>query len=166
MITRQQLIDSLVKECEIAKHLFSKIPADAYDYRPSEKQRSTLELLRYLAVCGSASTHVMLNGSDWKLWKPFTDSMLEMKAEDFPAAMDRQAQALSEMIGSIPEEHFSAVEVKHPTGETMTLGLGLVRMPLSWLTAYRMQLFLYAKQSGAVELSTSNNWQGRDRQPK
>ncbi|HEU4719128.1 MAG TPA: hypothetical protein VFU15_14895 [Bacteroidia bacterium] len=165
MISRQQLIDSLVKECNVSKHLFSRIPTDAYDFRPTEKQRSTLELLRYLAYCGSAPIHVMLNGSDWKTqWKPYTESVARMRPEEFPAAMDRQAEEMTRMINSIPDEDFTTKEVKHPTGEVMTLGLGLVRMPLSWLTAYRQQLFLYAKQSGAHELGTSNNWHGRDRQ--
>lgn len=163
MITRQQLIDSLVKETEIIKHLYEKIPAGALDFRPTEKQRSTIELLRYLAVCGSAPLHVMLNDSDWKLWKPFTEHIQEMKAEEFPAAMDRQVAQMIEMINSIPEADLMEKEVKHPTGEVMLLGLGLIRMPFSWLTAYRMQLFLYVKQSGGEALGTSNNWSGRDR---
>lgn len=164
MVTRQQILDSITKECTIIKHLYSKIPADSFDFRPSEKQRSTTELLRYLAVCGSASMHVMLNGSDWKLWKPYTEKSAELQPEEFTAAMDTQLAEITRMLNAIPEADFFEKEVKHPTGEAMTLGLGIIRMPLSWLTAYRMQLFLYAKQAGATELGTSNNWMGADRQ--
>lgn len=28
------------------------------------------------------------------------------------------------------------------------------------MTAYRMQLFLYAKAAGAVDLTTADNWRG------
>lgn len=166
MITRQQALDSILQECEIIKHLYTKIPADAFDFRPTEGQRSTLELLRYLAICGSAPLHVMLNDSDWKTWKPYTESVQQMTAEEFPAAMEKQKEEITRMINSIPEEDFATKEVKRPTGEVMTLGLGIIRMPLSWLTAYRMQLFLYAKQSGAPDLATSNNWSGMDRPKK
>lgn len=166
MINRQQFLECVLSECNISKHLFSKIQADAYDFRPTENQRSTSELLRYLAVCGSASMHVMLNNSDWKTWKPYTERISEMKPEDFPAAMDAQMAEITRMINSVAEEDFTAKEAKNPMGETMTLGLGLIRMTLGWLTAYRMQLFLYAKQSGAPEIGTSNNWAGTDRQKK
>lgn len=165
MISREQFIESLLKECEICKHLYTKIPADKFEFRPSESQRSKLELLRYLAVCGSASMHVMLHDSDWKLWKPYTDSVSNMTPEEFPAAMDRQAEEMKKMMNSIPEEDFLTKEVKHPTGATMPLGVGLMRMSYSWLVAYRMQLFLYLKQVGVPDLHTSNVWNGVDRKP-
>ena len=40
------------------------------------------------------------------------------------------------------------------------LGRALLEMPLKWMTAYRMQLFLYAKAAGAVDLTTADNWRG------
>ncbi len=165
MISREQFLDALLKECQICKHLYSKIPADAFDFRPTEGQRSKLELLRYLAVCGSASMNVLINDSDWKLWKPYTDSVSTMTPEEFPAAMDRQAEEMTKMMNSIPEEDFMNREVKHPTGTTMPLGAGLMRMSYSWLVAYRMQLFLYLKQAGVPDLHTSNAWAGKDRTP-
>lgn len=165
MISREHLLESLRKETSVIKHLYEKIPADAFDYRPTEKQRSVLELLRYLSVCGAASMHVITNGSDWKTWKPFTDRSANMEAKDFPAAMDLQMKEMTDMLNAIPEEDFMNKEVKHPTGDLMPLGAGLIRMPFSWLTAYRMQLFLYLKQVGVTEIGTSNAWHGRDRTP-
>ena len=52
MISRQQFLDSVSREINIIKHLYTKIPAGTLDFRPSEKQRSTMELLRYLAASG------------------------------------------------------------------------------------------------------------------
>ena len=126
MISRENFIKALQKECEICKHLYTKIPADNFDFRPTEGQRSKLELLRYLAVCGSASMHVMLHDSDWKLWKPYTDAVSTMTPEEFPAAMDRESEEMTKMMLSIPEEDFLTKEVKHPTGTTMPLGAGLM----------------------------------------
>lgn len=165
MLSGEQFLDSLLKECEIIKHLYEKIPADSFDFRPSEKQRSFTELLRYLSICGSASMHVMLHDSDWKSWKPFADRSLNMEPKDFPAAMDLEMKEMKEMMNSIPEEDFLNKEVKHPSGGVMPLGIGLMRMTYSWLVAYRMQLFLYLKQVGMTELNTSNAWSGRDRKP-
>jgi len=165
MISREQFLVSLQKECSIIQHLYEKIPSGSFDYRPSEKQRSMTELLRYLAVCGSASMHVMLNGSDWKLWKPYTESSATMDPADFPEALAFQMDEMSRMLSLIPEEDFLTKEVKHPTGELMPLGVGLMRMSYSWLVAYRMQLFLYLKQVGVSEIGTSNAWAGRDRTP-
>jgi hypothetical protein len=165
MISREQFLVSLQKECSIINHLYEKIPTGAFEYRPSEKQRSMIDLLRYLAVCGSASMHVMLNGSDWKLWKPYTESSVAMEAKDFPMAMAHQFDEMSIMLTSIPEDDFLTKEVKHPTGELMPLGVGLMRMSYSWLVAYRMQLFLYLKQVGVMDIGTSNAWAGRDRTP-
>lgn len=158
MISSKQYLHALMKECYTCKHLFAKLPEDAADFRPTPGQRSTLELLRYISVCATASMHVMLNGSDWKLWKPYTERTSTMNFEDFPAAMDRQIEEIEAQYATIQEEDFFTKIVKHPSGEEMQLGEGLIRMPLSWLVAYRMQLFLYAKQCGANELKTADNW--------
>ncbi len=42
-----------------------------------------------------------------------------------------------------------------------TLGLAILNGPLKWLTAYKLQLFLYAKACGA-EIGTANAWAGMD----
>lgn len=166
MLTRNDVLESILKECRISKHLFTKIPEDAFDFKPTENQRTTTGLLRYLSVCGIASLQVMLHDSDWSHWKQYGDVAKEMKPEDFPAAMDKQMAEIEDTFNAIPDSDFQTVMVKHPTGIEMTLGAGILNMTLSWLTAYRMQLFLYAKQSGAHDIGTSNNWSGADRPAK
>ena len=163
MLTRNDIREAILKECRISKHLFTKIPEGMYDYKPTENQRSMTGLLRYLSVCGIASLQVMLHNSDWGQWKVYGDAAKEMKPEDFPEAMDKQMAEMERVFDAIPDADFQEVKVKHPTGTEMTLGAGILNMTLSWLTAYRMQLFLYAKQAGAHEIGTSNNWTGVDR---
>lgn len=54
VLTRQELIESLQNEVRILVHLCGKVEPSMLDYRPTHKQRSTIELLRYLAVMGPA----------------------------------------------------------------------------------------------------------------
>ena len=52
VLTKPELIGLLQNEIRILLHLITKIEPNAVDYRPTEKQRSTIEWLRYLAVMG------------------------------------------------------------------------------------------------------------------
>ena len=46
VLTKEELIGSLQNEVRILQHLCTKIEPSMIDYRPTPKQRSTLELLR------------------------------------------------------------------------------------------------------------------------
>ena len=48
VLTKSELITSLQHEVHILLHLAGKIDRAALDYRPSPKQRSTIELLSTL----------------------------------------------------------------------------------------------------------------------
>ena len=37
--------------------------------------------------------------------------------------------------------------------------------PLKWITAHKLQLFLYAKTTSAPGMGTSNAWSGADAKP-
>ena len=52
VLTKEELITSLQNEVRILLHLASKIDRSQLDYRPTPKQRSTIELLRYLTIMG------------------------------------------------------------------------------------------------------------------
>ena len=54
VLTKEELIGKLQHEIHILLHLCSKIKPEMLDYRPTPKQRSTIELLRYLTVMGPA----------------------------------------------------------------------------------------------------------------
>ena len=51
-LTKEELIGSLQNEIRILLHLAGKIDKNKLDYRPTAKQRSTIELLRYLTCMG------------------------------------------------------------------------------------------------------------------
>lgn len=165
MITKDQLAQSLARECDIAIHLFSKLSPDAYEYQPSPEQRTTVALLRYLSICASAGIHCMLH-KDWKLFAEYRERMKEMPAEEFPAAMERQKQEILDFFASTSEETLRTQEAPMPGGGMLLpLGQAIMEGPLKWLAAYKMQLFLYAKATGATELKTSNLWRGVDPKP-
>ena len=52
VLTKSELITSLQDEVRILLHLAGKIDREKLDYRPTPKQRSTLELLKYLSMMG------------------------------------------------------------------------------------------------------------------
>ena len=54
VLTKTELVDSLKNENRILLHLAGKVDRAKLDYRPSAKQRSTLELLPYLSFIGPA----------------------------------------------------------------------------------------------------------------
>ena len=54
VLTKEELIASLQNEVRILLHLAGKIDRTQLDYRPTPKQRSTIEMLQYLSVMGPA----------------------------------------------------------------------------------------------------------------
>lgn len=161
MITKEQLLASMLRECDICLHLFGKFEPAGYAYRPARGQRSTTELLRYLAVCAITPIRCMLSG-DWTQWSALTAQVKEMPAEGFPAAMERQKSELTAWFAEVSEKDLETRIVGLPTGAQVPLGVGVLDGPLKWLTAYKLQLFLYAKAAGADDIGTSNAWRGKD----
>ena len=166
MITKDQLAASMLRDCEVILHLYSKLEPGHAGHRPSEQQRSTLELLRYLSICAVAAVDCMAH-ADWGRFKAFSERAKEMPFEGFPAAMEAQKAALEAFFAGVSEETLETQEAPLPGGRGVsTLGLAILNGPQKWLAAYKMQLFLYAKACGREELGTSNVWGGMDLPPK
>ena len=165
MITKDQLEESMLRECDILVHLYTKLPDGALEYQPSAEQRTTLALLRYLAICAAAGIRCMSQG-DWALFRGYVERVAEMPAADFPAEMERQKKEISDFFASVSEETLTTQEAPMPGGVVkLPLGVAILNGPFKWLAAYKMQLFLYAKAAGATELKTSNLWRGSDPKP-
>lgn len=161
MINKDQIAASMLFECDVAKHLHTKLTAEAYEYKPTGGQRSTLDLLRYLSVCGIAGIRA-LHESNWKAFGRFTDRAATMKAESFPDAMDLQKREIKEYFDSVSERDLETKDAALPIGGTQLLGQAILDLPFKWLPAYKLQLFLYAKATGASEIGTANAWMGID----
>lgn len=166
MLNKEDLIEAMALECRIVKHLYGKLPREDWEatmaYRPSEGQRSTLELLRYIAMCGIASTSTAIEGS-WDAYRRCRDAVAEMTGDRFPAEIDSQLERIRDVLAPLSDQDLLERKAKNPAGVELSLAQALYDMPIRWLIAYRMQLFLYAKALGA-DVATPDNWYGVSRE--
>ncbi|HVZ38590.1 MAG TPA: hypothetical protein VHI13_04890 [Candidatus Kapabacteria bacterium] len=161
MITKNDLLESMIHEANVCKHLHGKIPPDGFDFRPTPGQRSTLELLRYLSLVGIAATRSIIEGS-WDVWGAYAEAARQMAPEDFPGAMDRQMEELRALFARFSDEEFATRRVQLPWRDDVTLEHAVFDTVYKWFVGYKMQLFLYLKLMGRAELGTLNCWRGSD----
>jgi hypothetical protein len=167
VLTKDELIAAFQKEVQIFVHLISKVDPAKIDYRPSAKQRSVLELIRYMTIMAPAMTE-SIKGGDFSneamgaIWGARETASKAMNWEQAVAAIGRQSDDMTRCIGAWTDADFRS-EI-NMFGNSMTRGSALVNMVLSGYAAYRMQLFLYLKAMGREELNTFNLWIGADGQ--
>ena len=161
VLTKPELVASLQNEVRILLHLASKIDRAQLDYRPAPKQRSTMELLKYLSVMGPGLVQAAKAGAfDRAVW---TAAEQAADARDFDqtlAAIAAHSDAYATLLADVSDADFRAVI--EPFGSKTTRGAFIVNLVLSGCAAYRTQLFLYLKACGREELSTMNLWAGVD----
>jgi hypothetical protein len=159
MYRKAEFLKSLKQEAKIVKHLATRIPAGQHEYRPTPAQRSTLELLQYLTFSQLASVEYLVTGS-WDHYEGLMEAAKAVTPGSFAKAIDKQAAAVAKRLAKVADPAIQRKKVKHWSGTAMTLGEGLIETVLKPATAYRMQLFLYAKSSGAADLTSSDCWMG------
>jgi len=161
VLTKPELVTSLQHEVQILLHLAGKIDHRQLDYRPTAKQRSTLELLRYLTVMGPEVVKAVKAGRfDAASW---TAALAEANMRDFDqtlASIAAQKAVYADLIGNIPDAAFR--DEVDMFGRKASRGSIIVNIVLCGCAAYRTQLFLYLKACGRDELSTMNLWAGVD----
>src|SRR5882762_2471513 len=165
VLTKEELIASLQHEVRILVHLAGKVDKSKLDYRPTPKQRSTLELLQYMAIMGPTQVAVIKTGVFDRAalsaaWSPAETAAKAMSFDDAVSAIQKQSDEYARILTAWTEADFRAeIDV---FGRKFTRGWLLVNQVLSGLAAYRMQLFLYLKACGREELNTVNLWAGVD----
>ncbi len=162
MITKEQYIKSALKEIDIIKHLAEKVTPGMLEYRPTPKQRSTLELMQYLGHVVHTSVSAYIAG-DQNLYIELAKNVETVTFENFSAKMDEQADFLKDKVGELAEEDMTRESTIW--GSTAPLAMQLLGV-LKNLVAYKMQLFLYIKSNGNESIGTSNLWAGVDMPPK
>ena len=165
MIPKQQLLDLMVFECNVCKHLFKKIPKGKMNYRPGKKMRSTLELLRYISFCGTECSRIILLDSfktqQWQEYETAAKKSEKLQPGGFLKAMDAQIRDLKKLYAKIPEKDFARRKITMPLGGTLPLGEAMLLTTARFMSGYRMQLFIYAKASGNGKIGTKECWFGR-----
>jgi hypothetical protein len=161
VLTKPELIGSLQKEVDILLHLANKVDRAALDYRPTPKQRSTIELLKYLSVMGPQLVQATKAGG----FDPaaFTAASQAAEARNFDgtlAAIAAHKDTYATLLADMSDADFrTPIEM---FGNKTTKGAFIVNLVLGGCAAYRTQLFVYLKACGRDELSTMNLWAGVD----
>jgi hypothetical protein len=161
VLIKSELIAALQNEVRILLHLAGKIDRAELDYRPSPKQRSSIELLKYLSVMGPELVKATKAGAfDRAVW---TAAVQAADARDFDqtlAVIAAQTDAYATLLADVSDADFR--KEFDGFGTRTTRGAFIVNYVLGGCAAYRTQLFLYLKACGRDELGTMNLWAGID----
>lgn len=161
VLTKAELVAALQNEVRILLHLASKVDRARLDYRPTPKQRSTLELLRYLSMMGPALVRAAKTAEfDMEGWTADEKAAAERDFDQTLAAIAGQTDGYARQLADLSDADLRAeVEI---FGDRSTRGAFLVNLVLCGGAAYRTQLFLYLKACGRDELDSMNLWGGMD----
>jgi hypothetical protein len=162
VLTKAELIALLQKEVRLLLHLTTKIDPSMLDYRSTPKQRSTIELLRYLTTSAPALIQ-------YAKGRPMdADAIAEATRQATSRDFDETLSALAslpdqyaELLADLSDDDLRG-EIMWVDGSRITRGFFLVNYVFGQFTAYRLQLFLYLKACGREELNTMNLWLGAD----
>jgi hypothetical protein len=161
VLTKSELVQALQHEVHILLHLASKLDRAWLEYRPTPKQRNTLQLLQYLTIMGPELIKAAKKGAfDPESW---TAAEKTASGRDFDATLEAiraQKELYAALLADVSDSDFR--EPVQPFGIPTTRGLFIVQLVLGGCAAYRTQLFLYLKACGREELSTMNLWAGAD----
>jgi hypothetical protein len=161
VMTKPELIGSLQNEVRILMHLASKIDRTKLDYRPTPKQRSTLELLQYLSIMGPELIKATKAGTfDTQAWSAAEKIAYSRNFDATLAAIAAQSEAYPALLADVSDADMRAEITMF--GMPTSRGAFLVNLALCGCAAYRTQLFLYLKACGREDLSTANLWAGMD----
>jgi hypothetical protein len=153
----------------ILVHLAGKVTPSEQSYRPTPKQRSTLELLQYMAIMGP--TQIAIIKADGfnrpalsAAWSPAETAAKAMTFDQAIAAITHQGDDYAREFSGWSDEDFRRdVDM---FGRKFSRGALVVSLVINGHAAYRTQLFLYLKSCGHDALGTMNLWGGADMPPK
>ncbi len=161
ILTTSELVAALRNEVRVFLHLTTKIGQAQLHYRPTPRQRSTLELVRYMTFMGPEVMRAAATGTfDTDAWTAAEQAAGTLTLDQAIALLKRQGDDYAGMVEAFTDADLRA-EVA-PFGEPSSRGAFIVNNVLCGCTAYRMQLFLYLKASGREELSSADLWSGVD----
>jgi hypothetical protein len=165
VLTTEELNAALQKEVRILLHLAGKLDIAQLDYRPTSKQRSALELLRYLSYMGPALVSTAKNGSfDREAWGSEAKAADMRNLDETLAVIAGLPDVYARLLSGMTDADFRA-EMTGFDGQKISRGAFIVSLVLGGHAAYRTQLFLYLKACGHEQLGTVNLWRGADAVP-
>jgi len=162
VLTKDELKGLLQNEVRILLHLAGKIDRNKLDYRPTAKQRSTLELLQYLVTMGPILLRAIKAGAfDQAAFQAAAAEAKAMNFDQVMGAIEKQQATYPQLVDEFSDADFRR-EIDLFGGGKTSAGSVIVNLVLGGCAAYRTQLFLYLKACGREELNTMNLWAGAD----
>ncbi len=164
MITPQLLIDALANEFRIMKHLWSKVTAENKDFKLTPSQRSTEEVEQYILSSFPVQISLMVAGKrDNEIATNYSKQFENFSYTDFSKELDNALVKISAEILSLQDtQRQERITIRWMEGPRTRF---LNDYLLTFLGAYKMQLFLQLKASGLTDLWSLNLWAGID-EPK
>jgi hypothetical protein len=161
VLTKSELIASFQNEVRILLHLAGKIEPTMIDYRPTPKQRSTIELLQYLTMMAPAMIDAIQAGAfDGEQWAAAEAAASARNVTATVAALAAQSETYATQLAAWTDAELRGeITMFNQTGSR---GFFLVNHVLCACAAYRTQLFLYLKSCGREQLNTYDLWAGMD----
>jgi len=162
VLSKSELLSTLQKESRILAHLADKVERSMVDYRPTPKQRSSLELLRYMTIMGPQLVQAAKSGAfEFNAWTEATKAAEARDWDQTVAVIKKQSDEYAKLLGDMSDADFR-VEMTGFDGQPVSKGAFIVNLVIGGHAAYRTQLFCYLKACGRDELSTYDLWQGVD----
>ncbi len=158
MYTKEEIWNSFSSDFKIIKHLAEKVHIDSHDYKPTEKQRTMLELMQYMAIMGSGILKIILTG-DQSHFAEYVEQGKLVTPENFAEMMDKQETEMKDIFAKFDDAELNKeLSLWGMTQKKSLFVLNLIKI----VASYKMQLFLYLKASGISDIGTSNLWAGMD----
>ena len=156
---KKQLLDNIHREILLLKQLTQHIEPEYLDYKPTEKSRTTHELMQYLATIGTVIIRRFTkNDITPEIREKIREHAATLTIASFNERLDAQWEEIKTLMHDVSDEDLLHKEIEMPWKEKMMLGTGIMNTAVKWLATYRMQLFLYLKMSGKHEIVTKDAW--------
>lgn len=155
---KDHLLQNIEREIVLLKRMIPLIEEKDLDFRPTEKVRSTYELMQYLSEIGTTMMHWFLDGMTPEYRAKVADRRQSLTLTNFAERLDQQVANVRKHMERVSEEDLHNKIVELPSKEKMALGAAIINGPIKWLAAYRMELFVYIKICGKDHISTREAW--------
>src|SRR5215510_13345719 len=107
VLTKSELIAALQKESSILAHLAQKLDDRSCGYRPTAKQRSSLELLRYMTVMGpTLIAAAKAGGFDPAVWQAKAAEAEMLDLQGLIEALEQQKDQYARLLQDWSDEEF------------------------------------------------------------
>lgn len=157
MLSKDDVRDCLLHEYQVIKQLVAKLPEGCEEFRISPTQRSTIELLRYLALLGPGVLHAG-NDSGFAWLQENGPHTSALTVAEVPAHLDGAMAEMTHLFSTWSDDEFATRAVSIPGMGEWTLQTWALNTACKFLPAYKLQLFHHAKACGNTDLDTWDAW--------